>query len=110
MPTTGRNIQGKSLANASANLHEKINQQISSDAIAVNTTNNMDCVLESSDFAESETVYVTTEDDSSGQTITFVQNLHEGDISGRKTMTETEYIVQENPENIASHLEAGKIS
>ena len=48
------------------------------------------------DITDNETVFVTTEDDGAGGTVTFVQNIKGENISKDDGMVETEYVIEDN--------------
>ena len=48
------------------------------------------------DITDNETVFVTTEDDGAGGTVTFVQNIKGENISKDDGMVETEYVLEDN--------------
>ena len=48
------------------------------------------------DISDNETVFVTTEDDGAGGTVTFVQNIKRENISKDDGRVQTEYIIEDN--------------
>ena len=48
------------------------------------------------DLSDSETVFVTTEDDGAGGTVTFVRNLKGDSFTKRNNIVETEYVIQDD--------------
>merc|ERR1712126_336718 len=48
------------------------------------------------DMSDNETVFVTTEDDGAGGTVTFVQNIQGENISKDDGRVQTEYIIEDN--------------
>ena len=48
------------------------------------------------DMSDNETVFVTTEDDGAGGTVTFVQNIKGENISKDDGRVQTEYIIEDN--------------
>ena len=62
-----------------------------------------------SDYSDSDTVFVTTEDDGVGGTVTLIRNLKGHNISKENDIVETEYVIQENLQSTTPHADNGKI-
>ena len=61
------------------------------------------------DITDNETVFVTTEDDGAGGTVTFVQNIKGENISKDDGMVETEYVIEDNLPTTTVEIENGKL-
>lgn len=62
-----------------------------------------------SDLSDSETVFVTTEDDGAGGTVTFVQNIKGQNISKEENVVQTEYVIEDNLQTTMTETDNGKI-
>ena len=60
------------------------------------------------DITDNETVFVTTEDDGAGGTVTFVQNIKGENISKDGEMVETEYVIEDNLPATTVEIDNGK--
>ena len=63
-----------------------------------------------SDHIEGETVFVTTEDDGAGGTITYVQNLPGDTVSNADGVLGTEYVIEEGLQDGGTETENGMIN
>jgi len=63
-----------------------------------------------SDHMEGETVFVTTEDDGAGGTITYVQNLPGDTVSNADGVLGTEYVIEEGLQDGGTENENGMIN
>ena len=63
-----------------------------------------------SDHIEGETVFVTTEDDGAGGTITYVQNLPGDTVSNADGILGTEYVIEEGLQDGGTETENGMIN
>ena len=63
-----------------------------------------------SDHIEGETVFVTTEDDGAGGTITYVQNLPNNTVSNEDGTLGTEYVIEEGLQDGDTETENGMIN
>ena len=63
-----------------------------------------------SDHIEGETVFVTTEDDGAGGTITYVQNLPGDTVSNEDGILGTEYVIEEGLQDGDTETENGMIN
>ena len=63
-----------------------------------------------SDHIEGETVFVTTEDDGAGGTITYVQNLPNNTVSNEDGTLGTEYVIEEGVQDGGTENESGMIN
>ena len=61
-----------------------------------------------SDYSDSDTVFVTTEDDGAGGTVTFVRNLQGHNLSKETDIVETEYVIEDNLQTTTPHVDQGK--
>ena len=60
------------------------------------------------DMSDNETVFVTTEDDGAGGTVTFVQNIKGENISKDDGRVQTEYIIEDNFQATTVEIDDGK--
>ena len=63
-----------------------------------------------SDHIEGETVFVTTEDDGAGGTITYVQNLPGDTVPNDDRILGTEYVIEEGLQDGGTETENGMIN
>ena len=61
------------------------------------------------ELSDSETVFVTTEDDGAGGTVTFVQNIKGQNISKEQHTVQTEYVIEDNLQTTSVEIDNGKI-
>ena len=61
------------------------------------------------DLSDNETVFVTTEDDGAGGTVTFVQNIKGENISKEDGIVQTEYVLEDNLQTTSIEIDNGKI-
>ena len=61
------------------------------------------------DMSDNETVFVTTEDDGAGGTVTFVQNMKGENISNDDGRVQTEYIIEDNFQATTVEIDDGNI-
>ena len=65
--------------------------------------------MQESEFSDSETVFVTTEDDGAEATVTFLKNSKDSTFSKKEEVVQTEYIIHDNQQTMAPQVNKGKI-
>ena len=65
--------------------------------------------MHESEFSDSETVFVTTEDDGTEATVTFLKNSKDNTFSKKDEVIQTEYIIHDNQQTMEPQVYKGKI-
>ena len=61
------------------------------------------------DLSDNDTVYVTTEDDGVGGTVTFVQNIKGENITNEGHIGQTEYVIEDDLQTTTTQIDNGKL-